>query len=84
MADPVVVAAAIGAIPASIAAVAALKVNRKVSTNGSKKNIGVLVEGNVEQLMRLSTSVERHHADETIHGCHHNHGVCDTCGTILE
>jgi len=44
MSDPLVVAAAIGSVPATIAAYAALRANYKVSTNGSKKNIGILVE----------------------------------------
>jgi len=44
MADPLVVAAAIAALPASVAAFAALRVNSKVSTNGSKLDIGLLVE----------------------------------------
>ena len=44
MADPLVVAAAIGSVPATVAAWAALRANHKVSTNGSRKNIGLLVE----------------------------------------
>ena len=44
MADPIVLAAAITAVPASVAAFAALSTRKKVSTNGSKKDIGLLVE----------------------------------------
>jgi hypothetical protein len=92
----VVVAASITAVPATIAAWAALRVNRKVSTNGTKKDIGLLVEENVLQVRNLSTDlslladqVRVHHADTKLHcqKCEehimNSRGFCDNCGNLM-
>lgn len=61
MADPLVIAAAIAAVPASVAAFAALRVNSKVSTNGSKQDIGLLVELIHDKLEDHITDDSRHY-----------------------
>jgi hypothetical protein len=85
----IVVAASITAVPATIAAWAALSANKKVSTNGSKKDIGLLVEELGSDLKDLSFSVQKHHADTKLHcqKCEehikNSRGFCDNCGNLM-
>lgn len=82
IADPLVVAALVAAVPSSIAAYAALRANHKVSTNGSKKSIGMLVED-------MNVKLDRHVNDLQAH-CREAHkhvlnaeGVCTLCGNLV-
>lgn len=63
-ADPTVVAASIAAIPATVAAGAALvqamKTDRKISTNGSGKPLGLLVEYIAGEVGELRETVDEH------------------------
>jgi hypothetical protein len=81
-----VIAAGIAAVPSSIAAWAAISANKKVSTNGSQLNIGMLVEENAARTKALVESVEQHHSNMRLH-CQEEHrhilasqSICPNCG----
>lgn len=69
MADPIVIAALIGAGPAGLAAYAAFKTKAQTSTNGSGIPIGKLVEAN-------HLLLKQHLEDPD---AHEHQSVCDTC-----
>lgn len=57
--DPVIIAALIAIIPASVAAIASLRTNRKIKTNHGK-DIGQHVEALVEWAGEMSEWAEHH------------------------
>lgn len=63
MGEPLIVAAAIGAIPATLAAVAAFQVKKLVRTNGTSKTLGELAEINHAILIRHIADSQAHDAN---------------------
>jgi hypothetical protein len=55
-----VISAAIAAVPATIAAVAAMKAANSTKTNGSKKTVGQLAEATYDELKHLRQDLEVH------------------------
>lgn len=73
-----IIVALVAAGPATLAAWAAVQANKKVSTNGSSKHIGLLVEANAERLELLNNRVQR----IELHLNHNGNDICAVCGTI--